>query len=94
MRSMTNKTISPAVAIAVTVAFVLMTACVESGTLASQERADHAPRKIDMAYCTSCHSDAAMLAKMKRKEGNTHFLFNGNEKIPAQCSAAGPPRKY
>lgn len=91
---MTLQTISPAAAVTITAVFILVTAAVESKTLAAKDHSEHAARKIDMAYCTKCHSDSAMLAKMKRKEGNAHFLFNGDDPIPVECAAAKARQGY
>src|SRR5579871_6970939 len=50
--------------------------------------ADHpAPRRIDAAYCASCHAGAASLKALKHKEGNTHFLFQGPA-TPASATTA------
>jgi len=72
---MTTKMVSPAVAITAVGVSVLLAVFVTSNALAEKERSEHVSHRIDMAYCTSCHSDAKTLRRMKEKEGPCGFLF-------------------
>ena len=58
---------------------------------------DHpAPRKIDAAYCTSCHTDSATMRAMKLKEGNTHFIFPGKTAVipTGECPRLTGKKRY
>jgi hypothetical protein len=93
-----GRSLSPrTVALTLTVA-VALTAAAEVSALRAKERADNPPQRIDAAYCTKCHTDAKSLAKLRRKEGGSHFLFNADGTLrdpagfAAQHPALGPSR--
>ncbi len=70
------KAVSPRVAAAILAGAIIITCTVEWKSLLAKERRDNPVRVLTLASCTKCHSDAKTIAKMKWKEGDTHFLFD------------------
>jgi len=87
-RQRPGRALSPgAVALTLTLA-IAATSAVEVYALRAKERAENPPQRIDAAYCTKCHSDAKSLAKMRLKEGSSHFLFNADGTLRDPAFAA------
>ena len=70
-----NARISSRTAATVICAAVAVTTCFEARAL--WVRDNPPPHLLTAAECTSCHSDAASLRRMKWKEGNLHIFFHG-----------------
>ncbi|MDX1933199.1 MAG: hypothetical protein SFU56_11380 [Capsulimonadales bacterium] len=74
----TAKQLAPhTVIITLTLAAVVI-GVVEVKVLEAREQAENPPQVIDTAYCVRCHSTPEDLARLRRKEGNSGFLFNAD----------------
>jgi hypothetical protein len=74
-----HKDLPSGVCAAIVVVVFALVGCFEWSALNAKDRRDHPVITLSREKCTSCHSDSAMIAKMREKEGHsTHSLFAGD----------------
>jgi hypothetical protein len=85
---MRDRTLSPHVFITALGIVCILTTVIEWRAVSAT---DPPPRTIDRAYCIRCHSDAAMMRKMRLKEGGAGFLFRDKTGPWASADPAACP---